>query len=66
MAWVAAEAKRLPGRRNNSRHRDGDCGMARSKGPGVDDYLSASGSYAELAVRRLADPVRERRGSTLA
>jgi hypothetical protein len=32
------------------------------EGPAFDDYLSGSGQYAEHALRRLADRLRERRG----
>lgn len=34
-----------------------------AEGPDFDDYLSGSGEYAEQALRRLADRLRERRGS---
>ncbi|HYN63573.1 MAG TPA: hypothetical protein VES36_03135 [Candidatus Limnocylindrales bacterium] len=37
-------------------------GSPLSEGPAFDDYLSGSGQYAEQALRRMADRLRERRG----
>jgi hypothetical protein len=37
--------------------------IALSEGPTADDYLSGSGQYADQALRRMADRLRERRGS---
>ena len=38
--------------------------IALSEGPAFDDYLSGSGQYADQALRRMADRLRERRGPT--
>lgn len=35
-----------------------------AEGPDFDDYASGSGQYAEQALRRLSDRLRERRGPT--
>jgi hypothetical protein len=40
-----------------------DLWIALSEGPAFDDYLSGSGQHGEQALRRLADRLRERRGS---
>jgi hypothetical protein len=40
-----------------------DLWIALSEGPAFDDYLSGSGQSADDALRRMADRLRERRGS---
>lgn len=42
--------------------RFGELCIALAEGSAFDDYLSGSGSYADLALWRLADRLRERRG----
>jgi hypothetical protein len=38
--------------------------VALAEGDAFDDYLSGTGDYAEQALRRLSDRLRERRGPT--
>ena len=62
-AWVSAEAS-LPLRwRVSGLWRFDDLWIALSEGPAFDDYVSGSGQHAEQALRRLADRLKERRGS---
>lgn len=60
---MAAEASLPLGWRLSGLWRFDDLWIALSEGPAFDDYLSGSGQYAEQALRRLADRLRERRGS---
>ena len=54
-----------PGWRKSGLYRFDELWIALSEGPALDDYLSGSGQYAEQALRRLADRLRERRGSVV-
>lgn len=63
LAWTAAEAALPLGWRVNGLYRFDDTWIALSEGPMFDDYESGSGRYAEQALRRLGDRLRERRGS---
>jgi hypothetical protein len=63
-AWVSAEASLPRGWEIRGRWRFDDLWIALSEGPTFDDYLSGSGQYADQALRRLADRLRERRGPT--
>ncbi len=62
-AWTAAEAALPLGWQISGLYRFDGFWVALSEGPAVDDYLSGSGRYAEQALRRLSDRLRERRGS---
>ena len=63
-AWVTAEAP-LPLQWSiNGPYRFGNLWVALAEGPEFDDYLSGSGEFADQALRRLADELRERRGPT--
>jgi hypothetical protein len=64
-AWVSAEASLPLGWEIAGVWRFGDEWIALSEGPAFDDYLSGSGRYADQALRRLADCLRERRGSMI-
>jgi hypothetical protein len=57
-AWVRAEASLPLGWQISGLWRFDDGWIAL-----FDDYLSGSGQHAEQALRRLADRLRERRGS---
>ena len=61
-AWVSAEASLPQGWEIAGLWRFGDEWIALSEGPDR-DYLDASGRYPDQALRRLADALRERRGS---
>ena len=43
-------------------YRFDDLWVGLAEGPDFDDYASGSGLYAEQALRRLSDRLRERRG----
>jgi len=43
-------------------YRFGELWIGLAEGPTFDDYASGSGQYAEQALRRLSDRLRERRG----
>ena len=45
-------------------YRFDDLWVALGEGPAYEDYASGSGLYAEQALRRLSDRLRERRGPT--
>jgi hypothetical protein len=62
-AWVSAEASLPLGWQISGLWRFDDLWIALSEGPTFDDYLSGSGRYADRALNRLADRLRERRGS---
>ena len=62
-AWVSAEASVPLGWRVSGLWRFDDLWIALSEGPAFDDYVSGSGQHAEQALRRLADRLKERRGS---
>ena len=61
-AWTSAEASLPPGWRVSGLWRFDDLWVALGEGPAFEDYLSGTGQYAEQALRRLADRLRERRG----
>jgi hypothetical protein len=63
-AWVSAEAALPLGWQLSGLMRFGGEWIAFSEGPAADDHLEASGRYAEQALRRLSDRLRERRGPT--
>lgn len=62
MAWVSAEAALPLGWRLTGLMAFGDEWVAFSSGPASDQHVEASGRYAEQALRRLADALRELRG----
>lgn len=61
-AWTAAEAALPLGWQVAGLYRFGELWVALGEGPAFDDYVSGSGRYAEQALRRLSDRLRERRG----
>jgi len=63
MAWTTAEAALPLGWRVSGLYRFGDLWIGLAEGPSFDDYASGCGGYAEQALRRLADRLRERRGT---
>jgi hypothetical protein len=63
-AWVSAEAALPFGWQISGLRRFDALWVALSEGPTSDDYLSGCGQYADQAVRRLSDRLRERRGPT--
>lgn len=62
-SWIRAEASLPLGWRVSGLWRFDDLWIALSEGPAFDDYLAGTGKDAEQALRRLADRLRERRGS---
>jgi len=62
LAWTDAEAALPLGRHIAGVYRFGEVWVALSEGPAFDDYDSGSGRYAEQALLRLSDRLRERRG----
>jgi hypothetical protein len=62
-AWTSAEASLPLGWRVSGLYRFEDTWIGLAEGPDFDDYASGSGQYAEQALRRLSDRLRERRGS---
>ena len=63
-AWTSAEASLPLGWRLSGLYRFEDLWIGLADGPAFEDYASGSGQYAEQALRRLSDPLRERRGPT--
>jgi hypothetical protein len=63
-AWVSAEASLPLAWQIRGLWRFDDLWIALGEGPTFDDYPSGSGQYADRALRRLADRLRERRGPT--
>jgi hypothetical protein len=61
-AWTSAEASLPLGWKINGLYRFDDLWVGLAQGPEFKDYASGSGQYAEQALRRLADRLRERRG----
>ncbi len=62
-AWTAAEAALpLGGHVAGVWHFDDTC-IVLGEGPAFDDYASGAGRFAEQALDRLSDLLRERRGS---
>jgi hypothetical protein len=63
LARVSAEAALPHGWQLSGLMKFGAEWIAFSEGPAPDDHLEASGRYAEQALRRLGNRLRERRGS---
>jgi hypothetical protein len=63
-AWVSAEAALPLDWQVTGLYRFGDLWVGLAEGPAFDDYTSGSGLFAEQALRRLSDRLRERRGPT--
>lgn len=61
-AWVSAEAAMPLGWQISGLYRFDELWIGLAEGPQFDDYISGSGGYAEQALRRLSDRLRERRG----
>jgi hypothetical protein len=61
-AWPSAEAALPLGWRLSGLYRFADLWVGLAEGPAFEDYGSGSGQYAEHALRRLSDRLRERRG----
>jgi hypothetical protein len=61
-AWTSAGASLQLGWRVSGLYRFDDLWIGLAEGPAFDDYASGSGLYAEHALRRLSDRLRERRG----
>ena len=61
-AWTSAEASLPLGWRLSGLYRFNELSVALGEGQAFDDYASSSGLYAEQALRRLADRLREKRG----
>ncbi len=61
-AWTAAEASLPLGWHVAGLWRFDDTWIALGEGPTFDDYASGSGRFAEQALCRLSDRLRERRG----
>jgi hypothetical protein len=61
-AWTAAEAALPLGCRVVAVWRFDDPWIALGEGPVFDDNASGSGRFAEQALHRLSDQLRERRG----
>ena len=61
-AWTDAEAALPLGWQVSGLYRFGELWVGLAEGPAFDDYASGSGQYAEQALRRLSDRLRERRG----
>ena len=62
-AWTSAEAALPHGWQLSGVYHFNELWIALAEGAEFDDYLSGSGQHAEQALRRLADQLRERRGS---
>ena len=63
-AWTSAEASLPLGSQLSGLYRFDELWVALGHGPAFEDYASGTGGYTEEALRRLANRVRERRGST--
>jgi hypothetical protein len=61
-AWTSAEAALPLGWRVSGLYLFEDTWIGLAEGPASEDYESGSGLYAEQALRRLSDRLRERRG----
>jgi hypothetical protein len=62
-AWVTAEASLPLGWEITGLMRFGDEWIAFSEGPSSDEHIEASGAFVVQALNRLAERLRERRGS---
>ena len=63
-AWTSAEAALPLGWRVSGLYRFEDAWIGLAEGSAFDDNVSGAGQYAEQALRRLSDQLRERRGPT--
>jgi hypothetical protein len=63
-AWTSAEASLPLGWQLSGLWRFGEVWVSLAEGPAFDDYASGVGRWEYLAVQRLSDGLRERRGST--
>ena len=63
-AWTSAEASLPLGWQLSRLYRFDELWVGLAEGPAFEDYASGSGIYAQQALRRLSDRLRERRGST--
>jgi hypothetical protein len=61
-AWTSAEASLPLGWRVSGLYHFEDAWIGLAEGPAFEDYESGSGLYAEQALRRLSDRLRDRRG----
>ena len=61
-AWTAAEAALPLAWQVAGLYRFGELWVGLAEGPDFDDDACGSGQYAEQALRRLSDRLRERRG----
>jgi len=61
-AWTSAEASLPLAWQLSGLYRFEDTWIGLAEGPAFEDYASGSGLYAEQALRRLSDRLRERRG----
>jgi hypothetical protein len=61
---TSAEASPPLGWRLRGLYRFEDTWIGLAEGPAFEDYASGSGQYAEQALRRLSDRLRERCGPT--
>ena len=61
-AWVLAEASLPLDWQLTGLYRFDDLWVGLAEGPAFDDYASGTGQFAEQALRRLSDRLRERRG----
>jgi len=64
LAWTQAEAALPLGWQVSGLYRLDELWIGLAEGPASDDYASGSRQYAEQALRRLSDRLRERRGVT--
>jgi hypothetical protein len=62
LAWTDAEAALPLGWQIRGVWRFDDLWVALGEGPNFDDYASGAGRFAEQALQRLSDRLRERRG----
>ncbi len=63
-AWTSAEASLPLGWQILGVWRFGEEWVSVAEGPAIDDYASGVGRWEYLALQRLSDRLRERRGST--
>jgi hypothetical protein len=61
-AWTSAEASLPLGWQISGIYRFDDLWIGLAEGPAFEDYASGSGHFAEQALRRLSDRLRERSG----
>jgi hypothetical protein len=65
-AWTSAEASLPLDWKISGLYRFNELWIGLAEGPAFEDYESGSGLYAEQALRRLSDRLRERRGPATA